>query len=83
MKSDNYIKDNLVEIRNKALQARLDIDDVISSIDNLINISNTQNMIIHFYQNGCSYKEIASRVGLSYTAVRKRCLKLKADGLID
>lgn len=83
MKSDNYVKNNIIDIKNKALIARGSLNELILSIDDMLDITNTQNMIIHYYKNGCSYQEIANRVGLSYAAVRNRCIKLKADGLID
>ena len=82
LKAVSNLRDDLVNIKNKALEARREINVVIAEIDKFISTTNTQDMIIHLRQNGCSYNQIADLTGLSYTAVHKRCKKLEAEGKI-
>lgn len=82
LKSDNNVRDSLLKLREEAVQAQHKIAGVIAAVDDMLCASNTQNMIVHYYNNGCTYAEIADKVGLSYTAVYNRCCKLKSKGII-
>lgn len=82
MKADNNVRDNLIKLRDRAVQAQHEIEGVISAVDDMLCASNAQNMIVHYYNNGCTYAEIAEKVGLCYSNVYKRCAKLKAEGII-
>lgn len=82
LKADTNLREDLINIKNKALEARREIDEVVSSIDKFISTTNIQDMIIHLRKSGCSYTQIADLTGLSYTAIHKRCKKLEAEGKI-
>lgn len=83
MKAFDKVHDELMEIRDEAVQARHKIDRVISCIDSYVDTYDVNDMIIYMRNKGCSYQQIANKVGLATSTVLSRVRKYEAQGLID